>query len=172
VFQHTDFVTTVAFHPQVRASVLFSAIRTYLVQDDRFFVSGSLDGRLRLWNVPEKRISVWSELPDSNVITSAAFSLDGKICIAGSYTGKVYFYNTDGLRYNTQIHVKSTRGKNSEGKKVSAIEAIPGDAANEEKILITTNDSRIRTYLLRDYGLICKYKGLRNLTSQIGASVR
>mgnify|MGYP002477707072 CR=1 FL=1 len=34
-FQHLDFVTSIAFHPK----------------DDRFFLSGSLDCKLRLWNV-------------------------------------------------------------------------------------------------------------------------
>lgn len=39
-FQHIEFVTAIAFHPQ----------------DDSFFVSGSLDGRLRLWNIPNKKV--------------------------------------------------------------------------------------------------------------------
>jgi WD40 repeat protein len=34
-FQHLDFVTSIAFHPR----------------DDRFFLSDSLDCKLRLWNV-------------------------------------------------------------------------------------------------------------------------
>jgi WD40 repeat protein len=40
----------------------------------------------------------------------------------------------------------------------------------EDKILITSNDSRIRLYDLRDLSLVCKYKGYTNLSSQIRAS--
>lgn len=71
-FQHLDFVTSIAFHPK----------------DDRFFLSGSLDCKLRLWNVsshlapsarsiadvslalaqiPEKRVHVRSSLSSSRV---------------------------------------------------------------------------------------------------------
>jgi WD40 repeat protein len=41
VFQHIDFVTAIAFHPR----------------NDQFFLSGSLDGKLRLWNIPDKKVT-------------------------------------------------------------------------------------------------------------------
>ena len=28
-----------------------------LPQDDRYFLSGSLDGKLRMWHIPEKKVS-------------------------------------------------------------------------------------------------------------------
>ena len=28
------------------------------LQDDRYFLSGSLDGKLRLWNIPDKKVIV------------------------------------------------------------------------------------------------------------------
>ncbi|CAB4396991.1 unnamed protein product [Rhizophagus irregularis] len=65
-FQHTDFVTAIAFHPK----------------DDRFFLSGSLDCKLRLWNIPEKRVAHWNEVPNQQLITAVGFTLDvlvGKI---------------------------------------------------------------------------------------------
>lgn len=40
----------------------------------------------------------------------------------------------------------------------------------EDKILITSNDSRIRLYDLRDLNVSCKYKGYVNMSSQIKAS--
>jgi WD40 repeat protein len=40
----------------------------------------------------------------------------------------------------------------------------------EDKILVTSNDSRIRLYDLRDLNLSCKYKGYVNVSSQIKAS--
>ena len=41
-FQHIDFVTAIAFHPK----------------DDRYFLSGSLDGKLRLWSIPDKKVGL------------------------------------------------------------------------------------------------------------------
>lgn len=86
--------------------------------------------------------------------------------MVGSYDGRCIFYTTDQLKYHTQIDVRSTRGKNSTGRKISGIEPMPG----EDKILVTSNDSRIRLYDLRDLSLSCKYKGYVNISSQIKAS--
>ena len=34
----------------------------FYVQDDRYFLSGSLDGKLRLWNIPDKKVALWNEI--------------------------------------------------------------------------------------------------------------
>lgn len=150
-FQHIDFVTAIAFHPR----------------DDRYFLSGSLDGKLRLWNIPDKKVALWNEVDgQTKLITAANFCENGKFAVVGSYDGRCLFYTTDQLKYHTQIHVRSTRGKNSTGRKISGIEPLPG----EDKILVTSNDSRIRLYDLRDLNLSCKYKGYFNASSQIKAS--
>ncbi|RUS33345.1 hypothetical protein BC938DRAFT_472074 [Jimgerdemannia flammicorona] len=155
VFPHLDFVTAIAFHPR----------------DDRFFLSGSLDCKLRLWNIPEKKVAFWNEVPDDNLITAVGFTLDGKIACAGSYVGLCLFYETDGLRYNTQISVKDQKGRNSKkGRKITGIEPVPNMPPGEEKLLITSNDSRIRLVNMRDKSWECKYKGLENTSSQIKAT--
>ncbi|XP_053605999.1 WD repeat-containing protein 44 isoform X5 [Plodia interpunctella] len=150
-FQHIDFVTAIVFHPR----------------DDRYFLSGSLDGKLRLWDIPDKKVAVWNEVDGkTKLITAANFCQNGKFAVVGTYDGRCIFYITDQLKYHTQIEVKSTRGKNSTGRKISGIEPMP----NDDKILITSNDSRIRLYDLRDLNLSCKYKGYVNVSSQIKAS--
>lgn len=150
-FQHIDFVTAIAFHPR----------------DDRYFLSGSLDGKLRLWNIPDKKVALWNEVDgQTKLITAANFCQNGKFAVVGSYDGRCIFYNTDQLKYHTQIHVRSTRGRNKTGRKISGIEPMPG----EDKILVTSNDSRVRLYDLRDLNLSCKYKGYINISSQIKAS--
>ncbi|GAB0088186.1 WD repeat-containing protein 44 [Sergentomyia squamirostris] len=150
-FQHIDFVTAIAFHPR----------------DDRYFLSGSLDGKLRLWNIPDKKVALWNELDgQTKLITAANFCQNGKFAVVGSYDGRCIFYNTDQMKYHTQIHVRSTRGRNATGRKISGIEPMPG----EDKILVTSNDSRVRLYDLRDLNLSCKYKGYLNVSSQIKAS--
>ncbi|KAK9454710.1 WD40-repeat-containing domain protein [Dipodascopsis uninucleata] len=154
-FQHEDFVTSIAFHPH----------------DDRFFLSGSLDCRLRLWSIPEKMVVYWNELPD--LITAATFSNDGKIAIAGTFTGHCFFYKTEGLQYQSQLHVRSSRGQNSKGSKITGIEVLkqsPGSLPGDVCLLITSNDSRIRLYNIRDKSISLKLKGNENVCSQIRAT--
>ena len=109
----------------------------------------------------------------------------------GTYDGRCVFYTTENLKYHTQIHVRSSRGRNSQGRKITGIEPMPGeDKVNLKyavgvglflliypiclcvQILVSSNDSRIRLYDLRDLNLSCKYKGYVNISSQISASFR
>jgi len=155
-FFHADFVSTAQFHPH----------------DDRYFVSGSLDGKLRLWNIPDKKVTMWNEVmsmpvkdseqPTHGLITASAFVQNGKFAVIGTYDGRVIFYSTEQLKFFTQLHV----GKHHEKIKITGIESVDGT-----KILVTTNDSRIRLYDLRDLSLVCKYKGCTNTSSQIRATV-
>lgn len=154
-FKHRDFVTSIAFHPK----------------DDRFFLAGSLDSVLRLWSIPDKSVAFWNQLP--GLITAVAFTPDGKTAMAGIITGLCLFYDTDGLKYHTQIHVRSSRGRNAKGSKITGIRAMtfpPDDPEGDLKLLITTNDSRVRLYNFRDKSLEMKFKGNSNTCSQINAS--
>ncbi|KAK0703907.1 WD40-repeat-containing domain protein, partial [Lasiosphaeria miniovina] len=177
-FKHKDFVTRLAFHPR----------------DDRFFLAGSLDTMLRLWSIPDKAIAFSAQLPD--LVTAVGFSPDGKTAIAGLLNGLCLFYDTEGLKFHTQIHVRSSRGKNAKGSKITGIHTMvippssPGTMASpkapsvtsvsrastdiarqgEVRVLITSNDSRIRIYNLRDKSLEVKLKGHDNACSQIAAS--
>ena len=154
-FKHTDFVTSIQFHPK----------------DDRFFLAGSLDSKLRLWSIPDKSVAYSNMLPE--FITAVAFSPDGKTAIAGCLNGLCLFYDTEGLKYQMQMHVRSAHGKNAKGSKVTGIQAMsvpPDDIHGEVKILVTSNDSRIRVYNLRDKGLELKLKGNENFSSQIHAT--
>ncbi|KAI1098869.1 WD40 repeat-like protein [Jackrogersella minutella] len=154
-FKHKDFVTSIAFHPR----------------DDRFFLAGSLDSYLRLWSIPDKAVAYSSQLSD--FITAVAFSPDGRTAIAGCLNGFCMFYETEGLKYHTQIHVRSSRGKNAKGSKITGIETMrfPPDAPDGVvKVLITSNDSRIRIYNLGDKNLELKLKGHENACSQIRAT--
>lgn len=159
-FKHKDVVTKVAFHPT----------------DDRFFLAGCLDMMLRLWSIPDKQVAWSVALPD--LITAVAFTPDGKIAIAGLLNGLCMLYETQGLKFHSQIHAKSSRGKNSKGSKITGISTIAmpltsggnGTEPGEVKIMISTNDSRIRVYDPKDGSLDTKFKGHTNSCTQISAS--
>lgn len=154
-FKHSDIVPCIQFHPR----------------DDRFFLAGSLDSKLRLWSIPDKSVAFWNQLPE--MITAVAFTPDGKTCIAGCLTGLCVFYDTEGLKYQTQIMVKSNHGKNAKGSKITGIQTciLPkGDPNGEVKLLVSSNDSRIRLYNFRDKSLEMKFKGHENNYSQIRAT--
>ncbi|CZS78319.1 unnamed protein product [Fusarium graminearum] len=153
-FVHKDLVTSIAFHPT----------------DDRFFLAGSLDAQLRLWSIPDKNVAF--QAPVGEFITAVAFSPDGNIAICGVLSGLCTFYTTEGLKLKYQIHVRSSRGKNAKGSKITGIRTmtIPdGPEAGQVKVLVTSNDSRVRIYNLNDKVIQVKYKGLENQSSQINA---
>uniref|UniRef100_A0A0N4Z642 WD repeat-containing protein 44 n=1 Tax=Parastrongyloides trichosuri TaxID=131310 RepID=A0A0N4Z642_PARTI len=147
-FQHMDFVTGVAFMPK----------------DDRYFISGSMDGKVRLWHIPEKKVVLWNEVEGSKFITAVTFVKNGKFAVVGTYIGQCFFFTTDHLKYYTMIDVRSTKGKNAVGHKITGL-SVSGD-----KLLVTSNDSRIRIYDIRDMKLTCKFIGSTNDHSHIRAS--
>jgi WD repeat-containing protein 44 len=150
-FKHSDFVTSIQFHPR----------------DDRFFLAGSLDSKLRLWSIPDKSVAFLATVRD--MITSVAFTPDGKFAIAGCLNGLCILYETDGLKANSQVHVRSARGRNAKGSKITGIDTI-ANSNGDIKLLITSNDSRIRLYNFKDRSLEAKYRGNENSSSQIRAS--
>uniref|UniRef100_A0A9J8B0K3 WD repeat-containing protein 44 n=1 Tax=Cyprinus carpio carpio TaxID=630221 RepID=A0A9J8B0K3_CYPCA len=134
-FQHIDFVTAIAFHPR----------------DDRYFLSGSLDGKLRLWNIPDKKVALWNEVDgQTRLITAANFCQNGKYAVIGTYDGRCIFYDTERLKYHTQIHVRSTRGRNRVRQIITQI--------------------MMFLFISRYLSLSMKYKGYVNSSSQIKAS--
>ena len=65
--------------------------------------------------------------------------------MVGTYDGRCIFYSTDQLKYYTMIHVRSTRGKNSQGRKVTGIEPMPG----EDKVRRTGRKAKLVSCLHR-----------------------
>ena len=149
IFAHQDFVTAIDFNPV----------------NDKYFVSGSLDGKLRLWNIPDHRVVDWVDIGE--MVTAACFQSDGKCVVAGSYRGKCHFYQTVGFKfeYLTLLDIQNRRQRNPMGKKVTGLQFFPGD---DRKLLVASNDSRLRIY--DGYQLKTKYKGHKNKNSQIKAT--
>lgn len=155
IFKHEDLVTSIAFHPT----------------DDRFFLAGSLDEQLRLWSIPDKAVAF--SAATGEFITAVAFTPNGKTAICGLLTGMCLFYETEGLKNPWQIHVRSSRGRNAKGSKITGIRtktiATRGSQHGDVKVLISSNDSRVRIYSLKTRMLEAKFKGHENHSSQIHA---
>lgn len=173
-FVHGDFVTSACFHPK----------------DDRFFLSGSLDGKLRLWNIAAKKVQKSQEVP--GLITATSFTRSGKTACVGTFAGAALFYNTDELQYTSSIAVKSPSGTYAKGgRKITAIEPLCGglahpsyatassgadptaDREEDSRVVITSNDSRVRAYDVTQKKLLARWKAKTyvNRTSQIRANV-
>eukprot|EP01083_Nonionella_stella_P071189 191090_1 len=148
LFQHSDFVTSVAFHPK----------------EDTIFLSGSFDKKIRLWNILDHKVVDWAQTP--TMVTSATFSPSGDKCVAGLFNGQCIFYQTNGLKYFTQVDCRNRRGKYSKGRKVTGLSFSP----NGKYLLVTTNDSRIRLFDMDDFSMVQKFKGLENGQLQIHAT--
>ena len=153
-FKHADIVTSIAFHPT----------------DDRFFLSGCLDAQLRLWSIPDNDTPYVAET--NEFITAVGFSPDGNTAICGVLSGMCTFYETKGLESQFQIHVRSSRGKNAKGSKITGIQTATvqeGPDVGDVKVLISSNDSRVRVYSLSTRMLESKFRGHVNQSSQIHA---
>ncbi|KAJ1733038.1 hypothetical protein LPJ72_003084 [Coemansia sp. Benny D160-2] len=172
-FRHHDIVTSVAFNPR----------------DDRLFVSGSLDCRLRLWDIPARGVKLWTSLPEGQMVTSVAFtSARGDHIVAGTYRGMCVFYSTETLAVQGRMHARSSRGRNAKGSKITgfataptgqlppvlarrllgpaALEALSSLDSKNYRLLVSSNDSRLRMFFPRDRVVERKYKGHANASSQ------
>lgn len=159
-FQHRDFVTSVKFHPL----------------DDRFFITGCLDHKCRLWSIIDNEISY--EFDCQDLITSVTFSPDeSKYTIIGTFNGFVFLLLTNGFEPVSSFHVtdRHTQNpaaaalvypnsyvKNHHGPRVTGIETFHFGAQKSLRAVITTNDSKIRVFDLREKKLLEVLRGHHN----------
>lgn len=45
--------------------------------DDNYFLSGSLDAKIRLWDIPDRKVVDWTELHE--MVTAACYTPDGQV---------------------------------------------------------------------------------------------
>lgn len=169
IFKHSDFVTTVNFHPN----------------DDRFFLSGSLDNCVRLWSILESNVAFSKDLGDDILITATCFTPDGEHCMVGSLNGMLTVLETKGLYLVTKFHIKKRSVAHpfnrSNDNKVTGIKVFENKNFNhlnndnslfsQWNVLITTNDSKIRLVDSHLKKLVTRFKGLSNSSSSIEASM-
>ncbi|XP_039025728.1 WD repeat-containing protein 44-like isoform X2 [Hibiscus syriacus] len=148
IFSHSDYVTCIQFNPV----------------DDRYFISGSLDAKVRIWSIPDRQVVDWNDLHE--MVTAACYTPDGQGALVGSYKGSCRLYDTSENKLQPRSEINLQNKKKSHQKKITGFQFSPGSSS---EVLITSADSRIRVVDGSD--LIHKFKGFRNTNSQISASV-
>ncbi|CAN8252811.1 unnamed protein product [Cochlearia groenlandica] len=149
VFSHSDYVTCIQFNPV----------------DDSYFISGSLDGKVRIWSIPDHQVVDWNDLHE--MVTAACYTPNGQGALVGSYKGTCCIYNThdNKLQQRKEINLKN-RKKKSNHKKITGFQFVAGSAS---EVLVTSADSRTR--VVDGVDLVHKFKGFCNTNSQISASL-
>ncbi|KAL3645487.1 hypothetical protein CASFOL_010667 [Castilleja foliolosa] len=130
-----------------------------------YFISGSLDAKVRIWSIPDRQVVDWNDLRE--MVTAACYTPDGQGALVGSYKGSCRVYNTSDnkLQQKSQINLQNKK-KKSHLKKITGFQFAPGSTS---EVLITSADSRIR--VVDGVDLAHKFKGFRNTHSQISASL-
>ncbi|CAM8992215.1 unnamed protein product [Rhodiola kirilowii] len=149
IFSHNDYVTCIHFNPA----------------DDRYFISGSLDAKVRIWSIPDHQVVDWTDLHE--MVTAACYTPDGQGALVGSYKGSCRLYSTteNKLVQKRQINLQNKK-KKSHQKKITGFQFTPG---SQSEVLVTSADSRVR--VIDGDDLVHKFKGFRNTHSQISASI-
>lgn len=149
IFSHIDYVTCIQFNPV----------------DDKYFISGSLDAKVRIWSIPDRQVVDWNDLHE--MVTAACYTPDGQGALVGTYKGNCRLYNTseNKLQQKSQINLQNKK-KKSHHKKITGFQFAPGSSS---EVLVTSADSRIR--VVDGVDLVHKFKGFRNTNSQISATL-
>ncbi|XP_051132176.1 uncharacterized protein LOC127252157 isoform X2 [Andrographis paniculata] len=164
LFAHNDYVTCVQFNPV----------------DDDYFISGSLDAKLRIWNVCNRQVADWTDARE--MVTAGCYTPDGQAVIVGSLQGncRIFDINDCQLEHRLDIQGKKIQPKMfpalpAQAKKNASVQAHTGKITgcqfapwNSSEVLISSTGSRIGIY--NDAELVQKFKGVHNTSSQIAAS--
>ncbi|XXG43285.1 hypothetical protein AAC387_Pa01g3355 [Persea americana] len=147
VFSHSNYVTCVQFNPV----------------DDDYFISGSIDGKVRIWVISSCHVVDWTDITD--IATAVCYRPDGQGVIVGSMTGDCRFYDASDnhLHLNAQVCLQGK--KKSPSNRIIGFQFSPSDPG---KVIAVSADSHIR--VLDGVQVTCKYKGIRNSGSQLYAS--
>ncbi|KAM7264394.1 hypothetical protein ACFE04_002077 [Oxalis oulophora] len=146
LFAHNDYVTCIHFNPM----------------DDNYFISGSLDAKVRIWSIPDRQVVDWTDLHE--MVTAACYTPDGQGAMIGSHKGSCWMYSTEDGKLS-QLHQMEIQDKKKGGKKITGFQFSP---VNPTEHIVTSADSRIR--ILDGTGITHKFRGFRNTSSQISAA--
>ncbi|URE41996.1 WD domain, G-beta repeat [Musa troglodytarum] len=147
VFPHTNYVTCVQYNPI----------------DENYFISGSIDGKVRIWDISGGQVVNWVHVGE--IVTAICYRPDGKGLVVGTLTGNCCFYDASGDYLQIESQISLQRKKKSPSKRITGFQFCPRD---HQTLMVTSADSCIRVFDGTD--LVSKYKGFQNGRSQISAS--
>ncbi|PKA56319.1 Dynein assembly factor with WDR repeat domains 1 [Apostasia shenzhenica] len=131
--------------------------------NEMYFISGSIDGKIRIWEIPTCRVVAWTDV--KQIVTAVCYCPNGKGFVVGLMTGDCRFYNSSDNRLQLEAVVSFDGKKKSVDKRITGLQFCPS-ASN--KLMSTSADSVIR--ILDGVDVVSKYKGFRNTNSQISAT--
>jgi WD40 repeat protein len=136
VCKHSEGVIYVTAHPT----------------DSSIFISCTFGNSILLWSIGDNEII--QTLDFVSPPTAAAFSPDGSTIAIGCSNGFCFFYALPDFRYVAQFIAGPRKKKKASNQEVTSIEFVsPG------RVLVSTNDSRIRLYSSDTFTVIRKYLG-------------
>ncbi|KAK9134550.1 hypothetical protein Syun_013880 [Stephania yunnanensis] len=147
VFPHNNYVTCIQFNPV----------------DDGYFISGSIDGKVRIWSVADSRVVDWADARD--IVTAICYQPDGKGFVVGSISGDCRFYDVADNQLLLDVRISVAGKKKSSTSRITGFQFSP---ESPQRVMITSADSKVRIFDGVD--VIHKYNGLRNSGSQMSAS--
>ncbi|KAK4396238.1 WD repeat-containing protein 44 [Sesamum angolense] len=184
---HTDEILDLSWSTSqvsfwlVTKFLIKSNLHTVNPVDEDYFISGSLDAKVRIWNIPKRKVVDWTDIPE--MVTAASYTPDGQGAIIGSLQGTCRLYSIEGSRLDHRMDIqtkKKSQGKKfptfqSPAKKDPGLQSQSGKITgfqfapwNPSEVLITATDNRLGIYNGPD--LIQKFRGFRNTGSQIAAT--
>ncbi|CAL4940810.1 unnamed protein product [Urochloa decumbens] len=138
-----NFVTCVQFNPS----------------SENRFISGPIDGKIRVWDIPRCSVVDWVDIRD--IVIAICYRPDGKGVVVGTITGNCRFYDASDnlLLFETQIALNGK--KKSSPKRITAFEFCP---SNPSKLMVTSADSKIK--ILDGTIVTQNYSGLQSGSCQ------
>ncbi|KAL3342302.1 hypothetical protein AABB24_026362 [Solanum stoloniferum] len=147
VFSHSNYVTCIQFNPV----------------NDEYFISGSIDGKIRIWAVNSCQVLDWMDIRD--IVTAVSYRPDGKGGIIGSMAGSCRFFSLEGHEIQLEEQMCLANKKKSICKRITGFQFFPQDPS---KVMVTCADSHVR--ILDGINVIGKYKGPRTAGNHLSAS--
>ncbi|CAI9753085.1 unnamed protein product [Fraxinus pennsylvanica] len=147
IFHHSNYVTCVQFNPA----------------DENYFLSGSIDGKVRIFGVTKRRVVHWANMQD--LVTAICYQPNGKGFVVGSLSGTCHFYETSADEIELKAEINIQGRKKSSSNRITGIQFLKNDS---QRVMITSEDSKIR--ILDGLEVVRKYRGLAKSGSQMSAS--
>ncbi|CAL0319530.1 unnamed protein product [Lupinus luteus] len=137
IFSHANYVTCIQFNPV----------------DDNSFISGCIDGKVRIWAIPECHVVDWIDIRD--IVTAVCYRPDGQGGIIGSMAGNCRYFNIadNHLKLDSKLCLLGKKKLPCRG--ITSFQFLPQDS---NKVMVSSAGSQIR--ILDGPNVIGKYKSL------------